>query len=426
MHNTTGIQQIDFGNFTASARAKHYVNQVLDSDRLSYGEFSRRFEEEFAALHQVPHAICCNSGTSALQMALACLMETEGWKEGDEVLVPAITFVATSNMVMLCRLKPVFVDVDPRTYNIDPERIEEKITTRTRAIIPVHLFGLPCEMDPIMDIARRRGLRVIEDSAETMFARFRGKSVGSFGDIACFSTYVGHMLATGVGGLATTSDSKYAEILRSYANHGRDPMYTNIDDKGDTAAARSEIASHRYRFVRFGHSFRITEFESALGLAQLAEVDSIVERRQNNAARLTEGLAPFGDLIQLPHIPSDRDHVFMVYPIVIRDSALDRDELIAFLESCGIETREMMPLLSQPIYVERFGDILGQYPVAQNIEDNGFFIGCHPNLTHDDIDYVAETFTAFFSETKPSPRHARKQSDGAQRNVQGAIQKENV
>ena len=421
MLKTNNTRQIGFGSFTASPRAKQYVNEVLDSGRLSYGEFSRRFEEEFAAIHEVRHAICCNSGTSALQMALACLMETEGWKEGDEVLVPAITFVATSNMVMLCRLKPVFVDVDPLTYNIDPLLIEEKITTRTRAIIPVHLFGLPCEMDPIMDIARRRGLRVIEDSAETMFARFMGKSVGSFGDIACFSTYVGHMLTTGIGGLVTTSDPKYAEILRSYANHGRDPRYTNIDDKGDTAAARSKIASHRYRFVRLGHSFRITEFEAALGLAQLAEVDSIVKRRQNNAARLTEGLAQFGDRIQLPHIPSDRDHVFMLYPIVNSDPALDRRELIDFLENRGIETREMMPLLSQPIYVERFGDILSQYPVAQTIEDNGFFIGCHPDLGYTDIDYVVETFTAFFSELNLSLRHARMRPHGGQLKIQSPV-----
>ena len=393
--------QIGFGSFSATDRAKQYIGEILDSGRLSYGNFSRAFEEEIAAKHDARFAVCCNSGTSALHMTLACLMETEGWREGDEVLVPAITFVATSNMVLLCGLEPVFVDVDPYTYNIDPAQIEKKITARTRAIMPVHLFGLPCAMDSIMDIAARHDLRVIEDSAETMFARYKGKSVGSFGDIACFSTYVGHMLATGVGGLALTDNPEYVEVLRSFAYHGRDPMYTNIDDMGDSKEARSEIVSRRFRFVRFGHSFRITELEAALGLAQLEEADSMVERRKRNAARLTTGLEEYSRYLQLPRVPQDRDHVFMVFPIVVCDTTVDRNELISFLEDRGIETREMMPLLSQPIYIERFGDILDQYPVAQNIEHNGFFIGCHPELEHGDIDYIIEQFAAFFAARQP-------------------------
>ena len=165
-----------------------------------------------------------------MQIAIAALKEANHWEDGDEIIVPALTFIATSNTIIQNNLKPVFVDVENGSFNIDPKKIEDKVTNKTRAILPVHLLGLPADMTPIMQIAKRHGFKVIEDSCETMFARYKGKSVGSFGDIGCFSTYVAHYIVTGVGGLNVTNNPKLATIMRSLANHGRDSIYITIDD----------------------------------------------------------------------------------------------------------------------------------------------------------------------------------------------------
>ena len=185
---------------------KSLINEVLNSNRLTYGPMTKRFENEFAQIHGCRFGLFMNSGTSALHIALAALKSRNGWSEGDEVIVPALTFVATSNIVLHNGMTPVFVDVEPDTYNIDPAKIEEKITARTRAVIPVHLLGLPATMGPILGVGQKHNLSIIEDSCETMFADYRGRSVGSMGNMGCFSTYVAHLLVTGVGGFTITND----------------------------------------------------------------------------------------------------------------------------------------------------------------------------------------------------------------------------
>jgi dTDP-4-amino-4,6-dideoxygalactose transaminase len=388
-------REIGVGGFAVSPRARRYVTEVLDSGRLSYGPFHRRFETAFAAEHDSRHAIFCNSGTSALHIAVQALKEKHGWKDGDEVLVPAITFIATSNVVLHNRLTPVFVDVDPLTYTLDPAELEAKITKRTRAVMPVHLLGLPADMDPIRAIARRRGLKVIEDSAETMFARYKGRKVGSLGDIGCFSTYVAHYIVTGVGGLATTSDPDLYVRLRSLMNHGRDSIYLSMDDdKGARGAVLHEIVAKRFQFVSVGHSFRATEMEAALGLAQLEEKAGIVKARVAVARRLSEGLREFSDRLQLPTCPADRDHTFMLYGLVLRGE--DKTRLVNFLEDRGVETRDLLPLLNQPVYRKMFGNLEPKYPVARALNRSGFYIGCHQYMTPDDADYAIEQFRAYF------------------------------
>lgn len=388
-------REIGVGGFAVSPRARRYVDQVLRSNRLSYGPFHRRFEARFAAEHDSRRAIFCNSGTSALHIAVQALKEKHGWKDGDEVLVPSVTFIATSNVVLHNRLTPVFVDVDPLTYTLDPAKMEAKLTKRTRAVIPVHLLGLPADMDPIRAIARKRGLKIIEDSAETMFARYKGRKVGSLGDIGCFSTYVAHYIVTGVGGLATTSDLDLYVRLRSLMNHGRDSIYLSIDDdKGKTGAALHEIVAKRFQFVSVGHSFRATELEAALGLAQLEEKGGIVKARRAMAARLTAGLKEFERRLQLPTCPPDRDHTFMLYGLVLRGE--DKKPLVDFLEDRGIETRDLLPLLNQPVYKKLFGDLEPKYPVARMLNRSGFYIGCHQYMSDADADYVIEQFRAYF------------------------------
>ena len=392
------MRKIELGYLKISDQAKRYVAQALDANRLSTGPFIQRFEHAFAAEHHCQHAIMCNSGTSALQIALGALKERYGWHDGDEVLVPSITFVATSNIVIQNRMTPVFVDADPTLYGIDPSQIEQHVTARTRAIIPVHLFGLPCDMEPILEIARRRNLQVLEDSCETMFVSYHGRRVGSFGAMACFSTYVAHLLVTGVGGLVTTNDDAFAVMCRSIMAHGRDSIYLSIDDddkiQGDRA--RQEMIQRRFSFIRMGYSYRATELEGALGMAALEEKDAMMQARRTNGQYLIERLRRFAEHLQLPTTPADREHAFMMFPIVTKPH-VPRDPLLHHLETHGIETRYMVPLLNQPFYRQLYGDIENRYPVAKLVNTHGFYIGCHQGLTREDLDYIVEIFAQYFT-----------------------------
>lgn len=386
---------ISVGDLQITTEDKIMVNKVLDSSRLSYGPVTKEFEQEFAKIHDSKFAIFTNSGTSSLHISLAALKEKYGWQDGDEVIVPAITFIATSNIVLHNNMKPVFVDVEENTFNINPTNIESAITNKTRAIIPVHLLGLPASMDPIMQIAKKHKLRVIEDSAETMFAKYKGRSVGSFGDIGCFSTYVAHYIVTGVGGLNTTSDVDLAIRIRSLMNHGRDSIYMNIDDdKTDDQEKLKEIIEKRFSFVTLGHSFRATELESALGLSQLRRKDEIISRRKEIASKYLKGLSDLKEYLRFQETPNDRENVYMLFGIACKSD--DKRDLINFLEQNHIETRDLLPLLNQPIYKKIFGDIEQNYPVAKMLNRNGFYIGCHQYLADSDVEYVIDKFHEFF------------------------------
>lgn len=389
--------QIGVGTVKVTPLQRRYVADVLRTRRLSYGPYSQAFEREFARLHARRFAVFCNSGTSALQVAMDALREKYRWRPGDQVLVPAVTFVATSNVVLVAGLQPVFVDVDPVYYEIDPAQIERHITRRTRAILPVHLFGQPCDMDPIMEIVRRRRLRVIEDSCETMFVKYRGAPTGSWGDIACFSTYAAHLVQTGIGGLSCTNDARLAVLLKSLCNHGRDGIYISIDDDKNLDRQRLfRVVERRFAFVRRGYSYRATELEAALGLAQLSSRQEMIAARQRNAAYLTAGLRDLQDVLQLPVIRPGTEHAFMMYPIVVRPGRAKKRDLVFFLEERNIETRDAFPLLSQPFYRRSFGPVEARYPVARWITRNGFYIGCHPDLRRRELDFVIEQMRAFF------------------------------
>lgn len=389
-------RQIGVGEVVLGEEEKKLLNQVIDSNRLSYGPLTKEFEQLFAEEHDSKYGIFCNSGTSALHIALAALKEKYQWRDGDEVIVPATTFVATSNVVIHNKLTPVFVDVDPCSYNIDTELIEEKITDRTKAIIPVHLFGLPADMDPILEIAEKHNLKIIEDSCECMFANYKGKKVGSFGEIGCFSTYICHFLVTGTGGFCISSDPETITILRSLMNHGRDTIYFSIDDdKGlFTEEKFQEIVSKRFNFVRFGFNFKMTELEAAIGLAQFKKRNEMIDRRKEIAHRLIRELRGLSPVFQLPFIPEDRDHNFMLFPIVLRKA--HKRLLISFLERNHIETRDMLPLLTQPVYQSMFGESINDYPVSKWICESGFYIGCHPYITDEEVTYIIQKFYEFF------------------------------
>lgn len=392
-------KKIGVGHAFVGELEKKYVNMALDAGRLSAGEFVYKFEKEFAKLHEQRYGIACNSGTSALHVALEALKEKYGWSENSEVLVPAITFIATSNACIHAGLKPIFVDVDPISYNIDPQLIEAKITKHTVAIMPVHTFGQPCEMDEIVAISQKHRLKIVEDCAEAHFATYKGRSVGSFSDIAGFSTYVAHTITTGVGGVITTNDSELAETCRSLIAHGRactcERCLASIPDKVCKLRMQTDM-DKRFMMVRMGYSYRIGELEGAIGAAQLENRNFIMQSRKDHAAYLTKGLKKHEKYFQLPYFPEYIDHSFMMYPIVVKEDApFSRREITQFLETQNIESRPMLPLLNQPIYVKLFGDIEKDYPVAQWINNNGFYIGCHHGLDKDELDYIINSIKQF-------------------------------
>lgn len=386
--------KIGVGYASVTEIEKRYVLEALDHQRLSQGKFVAAFEKKFAAMHGHKYGIMCNSGTGALHLALETLREVDGWTDETEILVPAITFIATSNAVMHAGMKPVFVDVDPVTYNMNPDEIERHITDKTKCIMPVHCFGMPCNMGKIVSIAGKYGLRIVEDCAEAHFAKVDGRTVGSFSDIMACSTYVAHTITTGVGGMMCTSNQQLMEIMRSLLAHGRACTCERcIASDGNTVCPKrmqTEI-DRRFMFVRLGYSYRVGELEGALGLGQLERADEILGARRKNAQTLIDGLSCYEDRLQLPRHPQNVEHTYMMFPILPRrNSGIRREDFVRYLERNNIETRPMLSLLNQPVYKEIFGDIEKEYPVAEYINHNGFYIGCHHGLTKSDLQYTVE------------------------------------
>ncbi|HDY86865.1 MAG TPA: DegT/DnrJ/EryC1/StrS family aminotransferase [bacterium] len=378
---------IEPGTVSISDRQKELVNKVLDSTRLTYGPMTQRFEKEWAEMHQVRHALFCNSGTSALQVGIHALKDKYGWKDGDEILMPAVTFVASMNVVLHNNLKPVFVDIEPKYFSIDPNRIKQKINNRTKAIMVVHLLGHPALMDEIMNIAKQYNLKVIEDSCETVAAIFDGKPVGSFGDISCFSTYASHIVTTGVGGFACTNDDDLAVRIKGLYNHGRDGIYHSIDDDN---SSKIDMIKSRFNFIHSGYSYRLTELEAALGLGHLDRIRPELIKRQENADQLITQLRSLEDdnLLTLPVVHSRATHSFMLFPIVL-GATVDREKVLHYLEDNGVMTRFIMPLLNQPIVKKMFGDIEKNYVITEIVDRKGFLVGIHQGLNRDDIEYMA-------------------------------------
>jgi CDP-6-deoxy-D-xylo-4-hexulose-3-dehydrase len=386
------MRNVSVGTFTVTERMRELVNEVLDSGRISYGPKCKALEQQFASIHDSTFGVLSNSGTSSLQVALQALKEIYGWSDGDEVIVPSVTFVATLNIVLHNRLKPVVVDVEPDMYGLDIEKLEEAFTNKTRCILPVHLFGMPCDISRVVVLADTYNVRVVEDSCECMFVEHKNRKAGSWGDVGCFSTYVAHLITSGVGGIGITDDEEVALRMRSLVNHGRDNVYISMDDDDNLSeAALQEVVGKRMHFHHIGHSFRITELEAALALAQLETWPDMIAQRQFNAKLLSTRLCRFPEL-QLPKHRPLTGHAYMMYPIVVKGP--HKWDIVHHLESNGIETREMLPLTNQPAYRDWLDP--GLYPVADMINRCGFYIGCHQDLSMEDIDYVCYQFERFY------------------------------
>lgn len=401
MQQAIDQKMIGVGCVDITARERELVNRVLDSGLITTGPVTDEFERKFAERHDQKSGLLLNSGTSALHVAIAALKEKYGWEDGSEVIVPALTFIASANVIIQNGLKPVFVDSDAMTYNLDPIEVEAAITSNTRAILAVHLFGLPANMTAIMQIARKRRLAVIEDSCEAMGVTHAGKPVGSFGHVACFSLYAAHLITAGVGGVAISSDDELMALMRSYANHGRDPEFLGFRNSQILDPGRylqpgnlEKTIGQRFKFDRLGFSYRATQMEAALALAQLERLDDILAARKRNAEALSERLRQELDL-RLPYTPEGNQHAFMMYPIVIdKYSPLDRTQLCHYLETAAIETRPFFNILNQRPYIEMFGPLEANFPIAEWLSSDGFYIGCHQQIDHHDTFYMGEAIKA--------------------------------
>lgn len=386
------MNKVTLGSFVASDRAKQLVMEVMDSGRLSYGDKSAEYERQFANIHDCSHGVVSNSGTSSLLVALQALKELYDWQEGvSEVIVPAVTFVATVNVVLHNNLRPVFVDIDPFDYCMDPYGIVESISPSTVAIMPVHMFGHPANMGKIMQIARDYNLLVVEDACEAMLASVDGRPVGSIGDVGCFSTYAAHHMVTGVGGMATTNDEEIAIHMRSLVNHGIATGGLPTGERYDPS-----FLGRKFVFDKIGHSFRITELEAAIGLAQLETVELQVAKRVVNARTITDLIIKLDLPVRLPKIRAGAYHTWMVYPIVL-NGGINKRSVMDSLNALGVETRDMMPLINQPCY-SKLGIHVEDYPNASYVNRCGFYVGCHQDLSMEDMDYLVESLSSSIME----------------------------
>jgi perosamine synthetase len=344
---------------------KKYVNECLDGTWISSaGRFIPAFESAVASFCGVNHAIACSNGTAALHLALLAL----GIGPGDEIIVPTFTYVASVNAIRYCNATPVLVDSEPMTMNIDPAAIESRITERTRAILVVHLYGHPADMNPITEIARRHRLYVIEDAAEALGAEYQGRRAGSLGDIATFSFFGNKTITTGEGGMVAVNDSDVAKKLRLLCGQGMDPGL-------------------RYWFPIVGYNYRMTNIQAAIGLAQMECIDTHLRSRRNVATWYNRYLAD-QDIFMRPVEQPWARHSYWMYTVRIKPgSATSRDEVMRHLRETGVETRPAFyPMHVMPVYREADGS----YPVAESIGAHGISLPTHPLLSEDDVVYIAK------------------------------------
>ena len=345
-----------------------YVTEcILTNWVSSAGSFVTQFEEIFAAFCGVEHAVAVSSGTAALHLALVVL----GIGPGDEVIVPSLTFAATANAVLYTGAKPVFADSHPNTWTIDPDSIAELITPCTRAIMPVHLYGHPADMDAIMELAHRHNLRVIEDAAEAHGARYKGRPVGSIGDIGCFSFYGNKIVTTGEGGMLTTNNRAWDQKARVLREHG---MSKN----------------KRYWHPVVGYNYRLTNIQAAIGVAQMERVEAILRRKQEIADLYTSQLEGVPGLV-LPPSADWAEPVCWLYSVLVEESdiGVSRDEVRTLLKERGVDTRPFFfPLTSMPPY-KRVSKNAQPCPVAERLSRSGLNLPSSANLTNRDVLHVS-------------------------------------
>ena len=370
---------------------KQEVLDTLDGVWLSRGPKVSQFERDFEKYTDARHAIAVCSCTAALHVSIVAA----GVKEGDEVITSPITFPATTNAILYERATPVLVDVDRRTLNMDPDLIEEKITPRTRAIVPVHMAGQPCNLDEILEVARRHNLLVIEDAAHAIGAKYREKHVGTLGDAGCFSFYASKNLVTGDGGMIIASDEKFAEFARVISLHG---MSTSAWKR------YSKEGSANWELVYPGFKYNMTDIEASLGIHQLRKIELITSLRERWSTLYDQLLADLPE-VGLPYRAPARRHACHLYIITLDLERLtvSRDQFMQFLKAenigCGIH---FVSVHLQPYYQKRFGYQPQDYPNAAWLSDRILSLPLFPQMTEADVVDVSRAVRKVIARTRRS------------------------
>ncbi|MGH9701979.1 MAG: DegT/DnrJ/EryC1/StrS family aminotransferase [Candidatus Acidiferrales bacterium] len=355
------------------------VSEVLRSGWITSGPMVREFEEAFARYVGAKHALAVNSGTAALHLAL----KAAGVGPGDEVVLPAMTFAATAEVVTYLSAEPVLVDSTPGAMNLDLNKVERAITPRTKAILPVHFGGHPCEMDRLLAIAKKRRIPVIEDAAHALPARYRGKTVGTMGEITCFSFYATKSITTGEGGMVTTENAGYAERMRKLSLHGlSQDAWNRYDEKG----------SWRYDICEAGFKYNLGDIQAALGLSQLKKCDAMWWRRSMIAAKYTRALAGI-DAFQVPRSSAHVQHAWHLYVIRLNPAAMQigRDRVIEELRKQKIGTSvHFIPLHLHSYYQREWGYRRGDFPVAEQYFDTCISLPIYPGMSDENVQRVID------------------------------------
>ncbi|MEM3091179.1 MAG: DegT/DnrJ/EryC1/StrS family aminotransferase [Candidatus Pacearchaeota archaeon] len=338
------------------------IKSVLTTPHLSRGPKTKELEEKIANYIGVPYAIAVNSGTSGLHLAIRSL----GLKKGDEVITTPFSFISSSNCLLMEGVKPVFVDIDPLTYNINPSLIEKAITEKTKAILPVHIFGHPVNMDSINDIAKKNNLYVIEDACEAIGAEYKGIKVGKMSDVSVFAFYPNKQITTGEGGIILTSKEDLACLCRSMRCHG---FENNLCE-------------------RLGYNYNMDEMSAALGLAQFSRLEEILERRKNVAEMYISKLKDIEELV-LPYTSPDVKRSWFVFVIGIKNGK--RDHVKTYLNEKGIQTGDYFKAIHlQPLYKREFGFKEGDFPITEKISSQNIALPFYNNLVEEDVDYIVK------------------------------------
>ena len=365
------------------------VVEVLRNGWITSGPKVCEFEEEFARFVGTSYALAVTSCTAALHLSL----EAVGLQEGDEVLVPALTFAATAEVVAYFRAKPVLVDSEPRYFNIDFEDLQRRFTSRTRAIIPVHFAGHPCDMDPILEFARINNIAVIEDAAHAFPAKYRDRYIGGLSPLTAFSFYATKTLTTGEGGMVTTNDQQLADRICLMRSHGMSK---------DAWKRYHELGSWRYDIVDAGFKYNLPDIQAALGLVQLSKANSMTARRKRIADKYTQALRDI-PAFRLPQTSSDVQHAWHLYVILIAPEMLrlGRDEIIEELRRRGIGSAvHFIPLHFHSYYRRKWGYAPGQYPVVDHYFERCLSLPIYPGMTDVDVERVIEALLDIYRKFK--------------------------
>ena len=355
------------------------VLDVLQSGWLTTGPRVREFEGAFGRFVGASHAVAFSSCTAALHLALAAI----GINEGDEVILPTMTFASTGEVVLYFKAKPVLVDCQKGSFHVDPDAVAKAITDRTKAIIPVHYAGYPGDMDAILAIARRHGLKVIEDAAHALPSRYKDKMVGTLGDITCFSFYATKTVTTGEGGMATTSNPELAEYMRMLSLHGISK---------DAWKRYTAEGSWRYDILETGYKYNLTDIQAALGIVQLKKCNDMWARRAGLADYYNKALTSL-DAFDVPSVPENVQHAWHLYVVQVNSSALriDRNRVIEELKSRGIGSSvHFIPLHLHTLYQKQLDYRLGQFPIAEEHFERAISIPIYSAMTDEDASRVIQ------------------------------------